>query len=1182
MLYRFADCELDSERAILRRAHTALKLQRRVFEVLLYLLEHRGHMVSKDDLAAQVWQAAITNTTIDACIREVRRAVGDSGRAQRIIATRYGFGYEFVAPVAVAAEDGAEAAERPGAAGPVPGSAPDPVLEAPEAASPAGAPGAPATPQAPPGEKKVVTVLCCGVQIVPRSSAEADLDTLHSQTGALYDLVQHEVSRYGGTVQPLTGQRFLAWFGAPVAQEDHAQRAMLAALGVQQRLSTAEAVVPLPRTAAVAVRSGLHTGDVAVGGGAAEQALAAVVMGETALLATALQAAAAPGTILCSAATARLVQGLVEVEPVPPLVLADRPTPVEVCTVRQRAVRQSAETPFRRRPLRQFVGRQQELATLRRRFQHVEAGRGQVVGMAGEPGIGKSRLLAEFHTQLRHRPVTYLEGRCLSYAQETPYRPMLDLLRQACGLNELAPPDLIDRQVRRALQALGLVPDAEAPYLLHLLGVPAGTARLPSLSPEELKARIYTTFWRLLRHMSQRHPLVLAIEDLHWIDATSDAMLTALVERLAGVPMLLVVTYRAGYHPPWLDKSYATQLSLPRLTQRDSLQIVRAILPSARIPDTLVQQILAKADGNPFFLEELTQTVAEHGDASVPLAMPDTIQAVLAARIDRLPSDEKHVLQAAAVIGKDISVLLLQILTQRPEEELSRLLGNLRAAELLYESLLLPDPLYTFKHVLTQEVAYQSLLQSTRQHYHMQLAQALTAQFPEVAERQPELLAHHFAAAGLMSQAADFWQRAGQRALEHSSYIEAVSHLNQGLEALASLPDHNRHVHRELPMQIALGRALMAIKGYGAPEVGYAYARARSLSRHMGDTPQRFSVMRGLAAFYSIRAEYQTAQELGQECLALAKHLRDPALLLRAHLTLGQILLFLGQYPHAHAHLTEGRALSLSEARASRVIKAVQDPQVTCCALLAPTLWLLGYADQALQRAHEAVSLAQELAHPFSLAEALIFAAVVGICTWNTTEVLRSTDTVMTLATEHGFPHWEAHAATYRGWALTTQGQGDEGMALMQRGQTLWRDIGGELARPWFLALLAEGYGHTGQTQAGLAVLEEALQVVEQNGERHYESELYRLQGELLLQEGPERNLDEVERKFRRSLDVARYQQAKALELRAAMSLSRLLQQQGQRAKARCLLVKTYEWFTEGWETPDLRAAKALLTVVSS
>ena len=635
----------------------------------------------------------------------------------------------------------------------------------------------------------------------------------------LYHLVRQAVGQYGGTIQPITGHRFLAVFGAPVAQEDHAQRAVLAALGLQHQLSTPTPAPPLPRTEALAVRLGLHTGEVAVGGFAEDQALAAAVVGDTALLAAALQEVADPGTILCSAATVHLVQGMVDIEAVQPVLLAGQPAPVRVYKVLQQQTRRPSGAPLRLRPLRRFVGRRQELATLRLRLKQVEAGHGQVVGIVGELGIGKSRLLDEFRKRLTAQAILYLEGRCLSYSQETPYRPVLDILRHACGLTDLDHPEVTERQVVKYLQELGMVPEDSAPYLLHLLGVPAGTERLPALPPQELKARIYATFRRLVGHAVQQQPLVIAIEDLHWIDATSEELLVSLVEHIAGVPVLLLTTYRHGYRPPWLDKSYATQLTVQPLTFRDGRRLVQEVFSTVEVPEPLVQRLLEQADGNPFFLEELAWTVLEHGASSPSVVVPDTVQATLMARIDRLSPAEKHLLQVAAVIGKDVPLALLEAVAELPVATLHWSLARLQGAEFLYESRLVPASVYTFKHALTQEVAYQSLLRSTRQPYHQRIAQVLAEQFPETARLYPERLARHYTEAGLEEQAIPYWQQAGQRALERSANSEAVSHFTKGLELLKTLPATPERTRQELALQLALGPSLRMVKGHTAPEV---------------------------------------------------------------------------------------------------------------------------------------------------------------------------------------------------------------------------------------------------------------------------------------------------------------------------------------------------------------------------
>jgi predicted ATPase len=413
--------------------------------------------------------------------------------------------------------------------------------------------------------------------------------------------------------------------------------------------------------------------------------------------------------------------------------------------------------PQGERGFSQFVGRTRELATLRVLLAAVEDGRGQVVGVVGEPGMGKSRLVYEFRCSVPESSLAYLAGRCFSYGSNTPYLPILDLLRYHCGLTDADTPQSISAKIRQSLQAVGMPPDEWAPLLLQLLGVQMDTGQLAALSPEALKARTFATLMQMCINYSQQQPLVLEIENLHWIDATSEEFLTTLVERVAGLPILVLVTYRPGYRPAWIDKSYVAQIALQRLAPHDSRQVIQSVLQTTVIPESLVQQFLLKADGNPFFLEELAWTVREHGDSHALSVVPNTIQAVLAARIDRLPPTAKRLLQMAAVLGKEVRWSLLQVIAGLPENELGNGLRHLQATEFLYETHLFPDVIYTFKHVLTQEVAYQSLLKGTRQQYHRQVAQVLLERCPEHAETHPELLAHHYTEGGLSAQAMRYW-----------------------------------------------------------------------------------------------------------------------------------------------------------------------------------------------------------------------------------------------------------------------------------------------------------------------------------------------------------------------------------------------------------------------------------------
>jgi predicted ATPase len=525
-------------------------------------------------------------------------------------------------------------------------------------------------------------------------------------------------------------------------------------------------------------------------------------------------------------------------------------------------------------------------------------------------------------------------------------------------------------------------------------------------------------------------------------------------------------------------------------------------------------------------------------------------------------------------------------------------------AELLYQSGLPPQATYVFKHALIREAAYHSLLKSTRQRYHEQIARKVAERFPETVETQPELIAHHYTEAGLTHEALVHWQLAGVRAAQRSAHVEAVSHFRQGLALLETLPDTPERGLQELTVQVALGSSLTVLNSHAVPEVERAYARARELCQQVGETPQLFPVLFGLRAFDLVRGDLQAAQEFAEQCLTLAQRVQDPALLLLGHMGLGHALLNLGEFVLARTHLEAAMARYDSQQHSSLLLGTPQDPGVSSLCYLAWCLWLLGYPDQALQKSNEAMALAREQLHPFSLANALFFTAIVRRCRREEQGIQELAEALIALSTQHEFAFALAAGTFFRGWALARQGRGEEGIAQMHRSITTTRATRARLGQPGLLGLLAEAYAAEGQVKEGLALLTEALDAIHRNGERLHEAELYRLRGELTLrsrqvEDRPETNLEQVESKavvpgpqpptsspqaeveaeacFHRAIAIARRQSARSLELRAVMSLSRLWQTQGKQDAARQLLAAVYGWFTEGFDTPDLKDARTLL-----
>jgi predicted ATPase len=561
------------------------------------------------------------------------------------------------------------------------------------------------------------------------------------------------------------------------------------------------------------------------------------------------------------------------------------------------------------------------------------------------------------------------------------------------------------------------------------------------------------------------------------------------------------------------------------------------------------------------------------------LAIPATLHDSLMARLDRLAM-VKSLAQLGATLGREFAYELLQAVSPWDEGTLRRGLQQLVAAEFLYQQGLPPHATYRFKHALIQDAAYQSLLKSTRQQHHQRIAQVLESQFPETAEAQPELLAHHYTGTGLTERAVHYWHQAGQRASERSAHVEAIAHLRQELVLLQTLLETPARLQHEVDLLITLGAALRATQSSAAPEVRHTYTRARQLCQHLEDPQRLIPVLRGLWNYYVVRPELQTAHALGEQLLTLAQQSQDSAMLVAAHRALGVTLFYRGETTFAYTHFAQGMSLYDPQQHRAAVFLYGDDSGVICHGLSALTLWILGYPDQGLARSQEAVTLAQQIAHPFSLGYALSFATMCHQFRREVRFTQERAEATIILTTEQGFPLWRARGAMLRSWALAHQGQVQERSEQITQELRSHRATGSELLLSYFLALLADAHGIRGEPEAGLTALAEALALVDTTGERWYEPELYRLKGALLLQQHSDHQA-EAENCFHHAMAIAQHQQAKSLEIRAATSLARLWQSQGKREEAHDLLAPIYGWFTEGSDTADLQEAKALLEALT-
>jgi predicted ATPase len=750
------------------------------------------------------------------------------------------------------------------------------------------------------------------------------------------------------------------------------------------------------------------------------------------------------------------------------------------------------------------------------------------------------------------------------------------------------PPTTRPAKLEAGLRPYGLSLAEVVPLLAGLLSVPLPAERYEALTvtPPQQKQQTLDTLVAWLEAEAERQPVLVAWEDLHWADPTTLEYLGLLVEQAPTVPMLHVLTYRPEFSPPWPQRSHMTPLVLNRLERPQVEALITQRAGGKTLPIEVVQYIVAKTDGVPLYVEELTKMLLaspllrEEADQYVltgPLhtvAILDTLQDALMARLDQL-NMSKEVAQLGAVLGREFVYELLTAITPHDEETLQAGLAQLVEAELLYQRGRPPRARYVFKHALIQDAAYASLLKSTRQQIHQRVAQVLEARFPALVETQPELVAQHYTAAGCTEQAVRYWQQAGQQASDHSAHLEAISHCITGIELLQTLPETPEHTQQALTLYIILGAALQMTKGLAAPEVEHAYTQARALCQQVGETSQLIPVLFGLWRFYVTRPQLHTARELGETLLRLAQRTHDPALTVITHYALGFTWCCLGALPAARQHLEAGIVRYTPDQRRALVFRIGLDPGVGCRAYAAWTLWLLGYPEQALAHIHDALALAHELLHPYSLAFARCYAAIVSQLRRDVPAVHEHAEAAIVLSTAQDSTQWASGGTSLRGWALAMQGQGESGLAQIRQGIAAFRATGA-LRVPFLYTLLADVSTHLGHTEDGLQALAEAHTLVEQHEERWWEAEVARLRGVLLLRQ-PGTPQAEAETCLQRALDVARRQEAKSLELRAAMSLARLWQQWGRCAEARDLLAPIYGWFIEGFDTADLQEAKALL-----
>lgn len=1143
MHYRFVDLSLDIDGRVLQRAGQTVKLRPKVFDLLVYLVEHRDRVISKHELMQQLWPGRyVGETTLSSCLRELRQAVGDSGRQQTIIKTFHGRGYRFVATLAVA--------QNQGLAAPVP-TPPPTTTEPPTTVGEPDTEPATAVAAAPVGEHKIVSVLSGGLCDAAAIASQLGAEDMDRFMQTWLAATQRIIARFDGQITQWLSDGFVALFGAPQAYEDHARRAVLAALELVRQHPRPDDHSPAPMAVAV------HSGPVVISYLNDDPQRLYTAPGETTQTVDALRQRELADTVLISASTYRLVAADVEV--VALSTAADNAEAYQL--VRMIASHAGVPRPTRRK-LTRFVGRRQELALLNARLRYAREGQGQVVTLVGDPGIGKSRLLHEFSTRLKG--VGYYQLACFSHGRSTPYLPLLALLRQLGEIPENATAERIIAPLQGLLASAQIRDQDALSLLLQLFDLPDQTNELSQLSPQAQRQQTLRVLRTLALATTQ--PRVIAVENCHWIDATSEEWLTAVVAQLARAPVLVLLTYRPTYRPPWLQHRPATELLLPHLTQADSLKLLRS-LPHVSRTTAQLRMMAEKGNGNPFFLEELAFSADDKPDT-----IPDTVQGVLAARIDALQTNDKQLLQAAAAIGTRIPVTLLQGISDSDEVVFESSITRLQHSELLVEDH--PSGLVrelTFKHVLVHDVAYQSLLGEQRRTLHTRIATLLQAQFQGTTWCQPETLAYHYTAAQDYPQAVAYWQQAARRAYQRSAYRETTDYVHQGLNTLSHVADTVEHRRLELRLQTTLGPALMAARGYGAPEVESTLTRALTLCEQLDDSAALFRVLIGLSNYYWVRGRFAHAYATNRRLIKLARRTGNPANRLRAHAAMGELLVHGGRLRSAKRHLENGIRAYLSQAKET---VATPTPVVACLCYSAWSWWQSGYDERALAQAERALNLAHELSHPFSQAIALSLMAELQQFRLDIPSTLHLARAGSALAHEQDFPFWEGTALVLLGWAEAQSGQCNQGLATIKRGLDLFRSTHAEVQLSSWYGLLAESYAQDGQLEAALEAITEALQWAEKTDERYYEAELYRLRGGLLIQQGAE---TAGQTNLQHAMRLAEQRGARIWQLRAACDLAELWRHSGEGKKGRGLLTPLYDAFDEGFDAPDLQRVRILL-----
>jgi len=1014
-------------------------------------------------------------------------------------------------------------------------------------------------------------VLFCDLVGSTAIATQLDPEEWRETVAGYHRIATEAITRFDGHVAKYLGDGVMAYFGWPEAHDNDAERAARGGLAILDAISDLN---QQPAHAKLSARVGIDSGLVVIGKGAGQDA---DVFGDAPNIAARVEAAAEPGTVAITDATHRLVSGLFVVEDLGAQPLKGIERPVQLYRViRPSGIRGRFEAAAAAGGLTPFVGREDELRSLTSRWERVLDGEGQVALIIGEAGIGKSRLLQRFHEQIVSTPHTWIEAAAGAFFQNTPFYPIAEMLRQFLSG---VPSQGHIAQLESRLTASGLKVVEAIPLIAPLLNLPLPPEYPPSsFSPEQQRRRLLATLVEWVLGSARVQPLIIATEDLHWADPSTLELIQLLVEQGATARLLLLYTARSEFRAPWPMRAHHTQITLNRLSGRDIRTMVGQVAAKKGLSDATIAALVARTGGVPLFVEELTRAVLESGDAKLTeREIPTTLHDSLMARLDRLGGATKEVAQVAAVIGREFSYELLRAAHPLAEGDLQFALAKLAEAELLYTRGIAPDATYTFKHALIQDAAYEALLKTRRRELHRKVAQTITEEFVEVAEAHPEVLARHWTEAGAIEPAITGWQRAATRAFERRAYREAEMHYREAVGVLQALPESSKRDATELTLQVALGSVMELTHGFSATETTAVYSQARTVAERIGGI-KSLEVFTGLWAGANTRGEPKRALAFADQMLEIAQGLASRSAIVSAHYARGLVSHHLGNLEDARQHLL----VAIDQYHEEDFVGAALDPGVRSLSWVGQVAWRLGHADWALRCVGDALSVAHRQNHPYNLVFAIFISSTVYSLRGDFERLREATDEAAGLSDGFEFPLWNPLCKVRSAWARAKMGDADGVADEIRKALAELDAMRFFNTRANMLGMLSEAQGLAGAIDDALITIDQALQT--NLDESIYRPNLFRLRGELRIKSnfGGSTHLELAEHDFRKAIEIAKGMSAKSDELCATVSLAHLLAKRGRRDEARPMLAEIFNWFTEGFDTADLKDAKALLDELST